>query len=85
MLRPLGQAFNVLVVNGIDAAGTKQKMRELVEQRENLPRLSRAVVDVDNREDIVVEAEPRKAFLAERIFENEDPDTVKRKRSVAPT
>jgi hypothetical protein len=53
-------------------------MRKLVEQRKNLPRLGGAVVDIDDRENVVVEAEPRKAFLTERIFENEDADMVKR-------
>ena len=53
-------------------------MPEFVEQRENLPGLRRAVVDVDDRKKVVVEAEARKAFLAERIFENKDADAVKR-------
>ena len=81
---PLGQTFDILVVKRVDAAGVKQQMPELVEQRENLPGLRRAVVDVDDRENVVIEAEARKALLAERIFENEDADAVTR-APAAPT
>ena len=56
----------------------KQKMPELVEQRENLPGLGHAVIDVNDRKNVVVKAEARKAFLAERVFENEDADAINR-------
>ena len=72
------EALNVTVANLVDAAGVENEVRQLVEVGENLPRLRRAVVRVDNRELVVVEAEPREVLRSERVLEDEHADVEQR-------
>jgi hypothetical protein len=43
----------VVVTNRVDAACFKKKVRELMEQSENLPGLGRAIIDINQREHFV--------------------------------
>src|SRR5688572_17346167 len=49
-------------------------MRKFVEQREDLPRLCRAVVDVDDREFVIIDAEAGILVCLERILKDENSD-----------
>ncbi len=53
-------------------------MRELVKQRKYLTGLGRAVVDVDDWEHVIVEAEAGIPFDAERVLEHEHADIGER-------
>src|SRR3546814_1519640 len=53
-------------------------LRQFVEIRENLPRLCRAVVDVDDRKLLVVEAESREIIGPKGVLKNEDADSLER-------
>ena len=55
----------------------EEQVRKLMEQRENLPGLRGSVVDVDDRELVIIEAEPGIVRLPERVLENIDTDTQK--------
>src|SRR5690606_9578766 len=69
--RIASEALDVAVPNLVDAAGVEDQVRQLVEVGENLPRLSRTVVRVDDRELVVVEAEPGEVVRSERVLEDE--------------
>ena len=62
----------------IDAARMQKEMPKLVEQRENLPRLRHGVIDVDEREHRIGEAEAAIIFGAEGVLEHEHADSLDR-------
>src|SRR5688572_27251983 len=69
------------VAEGVDTTGMEEQMCEFVEEGENLARLGRAVVDVDNREDLVVKGEARVLVDPECVLEYED---ARLEQSAAP-
>jgi hypothetical protein len=48
--------LDIIIVERVDAARVKEKVRKLMEQREYLPGLCRTVVDVNDRENLIIEA-----------------------------
>ena len=68
------KAVNKFVACRIDAAGSEEKMRQFVEQREDLPGLRRRIIDINDRKLIIVQAEPGIARLSELVFEYMDAD-----------
>ena len=62
------KAIDEFVACRIDAAGSEEKMRQFVEQREDLPGLRRRIIDINDRELVVIQAEPGIARLSELVF-----------------
>src|SRR5258707_809259 len=72
--RTVRQVGNVAVFERVDPARMKHQMRKLVKQSEYLTGLSGAVVDVDNREYVVIETEAGIPIHTERVLEHEHAD-----------
>jgi hypothetical protein len=62
------QSTNIPIVERIDTARTKQQMPELVKECEDLSCLWRAIVDVDERKIIVIEAKSGIVVKSKRIL-----------------
>ena len=66
------QIVDMVILGGIKAVAMEQQLGKFVEQGENLPRLGRRIVDLDDRKFFVVEAESRISVIAKLVFEDVD-------------
>ena len=66
------QIVDIVILGGIKAAAMEQQLGKFVKQGENLPRLGRRIVDVDDGKFLVVEAESQISVIAKLVFEDLD-------------